>query len=347
MPFLIPAVAATVAGQVASAGARNDANAARQAGIQQFLNIHVPDIAEQQIELQHFQRTGQFSPKLQATFNQQGSKLNDIQVDPNTRQAQMNALAKMQDITANNGMDAQEKQQVQQVNNAANTNEKGQRDAIVQNAAQRGVGGSGAEFQAQLLASQSDANTAANQGMSAQSLASQRALQALAGTGAMAGTVRSQDYSQAANAATAQDSINRFNAANSQSVEGSNVGTQNAAQLYNQQQDQNTANMNTGLDNQSQMYNKGLYHQNYQDQLQRASGASGQYQAAGNQDNLNATQTGAMWSGIGKAITKGGAAYAQYNNNKKTAGEGEDNSDGNSSDSSAEAEPDKMSLTGT
>lgn len=304
-------------GNAQASGDRASANAARQQALQQFLSIHVPDPAQQKLIFQRYQQTGQLDPALERDFQQSQTQLASIQQDPSTRAAQMAALSKMSDISDSNGMDAQAKAQTQQAINQANTNAQGQRGAIVQNYAQRGVGGAGAELAAQLQASQGDANQAANVGLQASANSQQRALQAMASGASLAGTIGSQDYSKAAQAAQAQDAINRFNSANSQNVAGANTSRMNDAQKYNVTEGQNISNQNTGVSNTEQEKNQGLQQQKFNDQVILAQGASGQLGNVASGDTANANATANQWAGIGSAIGQAGGAYAQSANNKK------------------------------
>lgn len=323
MPAIIPA--AMVAGSVVSgamgsakAGADRDAaNAARQQAVQQFLDIHVPDPIQQAIILKHYQQTGTLTPELEQKFQQQQSELKNISLDPTGRSAELQALAKMQEVGNANGLDAQSRAKIQAAIDSTNSNEKSQRDAIVQNFAARGMGGSGAEMQAQLLASQADANRASQQGMQASADAEQRALQAMMNSSTIGSSVRSQDYTQAAEAAKAQDLINQFNTRNSQAVAGANTDRTNAANQFNLTNQQRIAEQNVGLDNQQETFNKGLIQQKYNNELSRASGASGQYSGVAQQANNNADRTAATWSGIGSAIAQGAGAVGQNMNNDK------------------------------
>lgn len=307
------ALGTAVVGGISASNKQDAATQAHQAALQQYLNIHVPDPAQQQLILQKYQQTGQLDPAMESAIQQQASAQTGISLDPTTRSAQMSALSQLSNITQNQGMDAQEKNQIQQGINAVNTNEQGQTGAILQNAAARGVGGSGASLAAQLEASQAGANNASQNAMGAQAQASQRALSALSQQGALAGSIHGQDYNQALNAANATDSINQFNARNQNAAMQANTQAKNQAQAYNIQEGQNIANQNTGLSNYQQQYNTGLQQQNFNNQMQLASGKANAEGGLANQYNANAAQTGQMWGGISGAL--GTAAGAVYKNN--------------------------------
>lgn len=332
MAVVLPA--AMIAGSLASSAIgsaqaqsqANAANAARQSAINQWLAVNVPDPRQQQIELQNYQVTGQLSPELETAFQQSQSGLSDISLDPTSRNAEVDALSKMQGLANNGGLDAQAEQQITQATNQANANERGQRGAIVQNAMARGMGqGGGSMLEAELQASQGDANQAAASGQAAAAAAQMRALQALQASSNMGATLNSQDYQQKANAAEAQDAINRFNTQNSQNVANSNVTNANAAQAANLANTQSVANANTGVANQQETANKALVQQQFNNESTKAAGASGQYAGAAAQANTNATNTANMWSGIGQSLSKGIGALGQYQNNKSSTSSTSDN----------------------
>ncbi len=310
----IGALGSAVAGGISSQNSTNAATAAKQAALQNYLNINVPDPATQQLILQQYKMTGQLSPEMEAAVDQQQTAQNGISLDPSTRAAQMQALSQLSNITSNQGMDNQEKNQIQQGINQVNTNEQGQTGAILQNAAARGIGGSGASLAAELEGAQAGANNASSNAMNAQAQASQRALSALSQQGSLASTVHGQDYNQALNAANATDAINQFNARNQQGVNATNTQATNQAQAYNVQEAQNIANQNTGLSNYQQQYNSQLQQQQYQNQMALASGEANAENGVANQYNTNAATTENMWDGISGGL--GTAAGAVYKNNQ-------------------------------
>jgi hypothetical protein len=323
MPWAVPlamvagSVISNVAGNNAASADRDAATAARQDAVKQWLSVNVPDPEQQRIELENYQVTGKLSPQLEQAFQQSDTGLKSISLDPSSRAAEMAALTKMQDIARNGGMDAESEQQIAQAVNKVNANEKGQREAIIENAAARGMGkGGGASIAAQLLASQAGADRAAESGMSAASSAQMRALQALSQSANLGATLNNQDYSQKAAAAEAQDAINRFNSQNSQNVANANVTNANAAQAANLANAQSVANANTGVHNQQEQFNKGLTQQFFNNQTAKAAGASGQYAGVAQNARQNATDTANQWSGIGQSLSQGLGAYGQYANNQ-------------------------------
>ncbi|GAC1606239.1 MAG: hypothetical protein NVS3B3_05920 [Aquirhabdus sp.] len=310
----VGSLGSAVIGGINAGKQQDQATAARQAALEQYLSVNVPDPAQQKLILEKYQMTGQLDPAMEQAINAGPSAQQSIALDPTTRAAQISALSRLSDISANQGMDSQEKNQIQQGINQVNTNEKGQTGAILQNAATRGVGGSGASLDAELESAQAGANNAASNTMNAQAMASQRALSAMGQQAAIGGSVHSQDYGQALNAANATDAINQFNARNQNSAMQANTQARNQAQAYNVQEGQNIANQNTGLSNYQQQYNTGLQQRQFDNQMSLASGKANAEAGVANQYNNNATNTANQWGNISGAL--GTAAGAVYKNSQ-------------------------------
>lgn len=140
-----------------------------------------------------------------------GTAYDDIQADPKLRAAQMAALQQLEERAAL-GLSATDRATLYEIEQDQLSTDRGARDAITGNMARRGTLGSGNELAAKLIAQQGAAGRATQRGMEVASM-SQRARE-----GAMrdllsgAGSVRGQDYQEAARRAEAADAIARFNA---------------------------------------------------------------------------------------------------------------------------------------
>lgn len=304
------------AGAVAANNAsKRSANLAQQ-GIDAFQGLGVPDIADQRVALQQLQSQGQLSPNLESAVGQGNTELGKVSDDPRLRQAQMDALSKLQQIGNDRGLDPQARQQLAAIQTSEDQAARGRRGAILQNAQARGVGGSGLELAAQLESDQGAANNQSTRDQGTAATAQQRALDALQQGNNIASGVRSQDYGENAQAAQAQDAINRFNASNQQNVQNTNVQNTNQAQAQNLAEKQRIADTNTGLGNSQQMYNKSLIQQQYDNQLNQARGVAGQ---AGVASNAAIAQGQAMQNslgGLGKTLV--GAGTTLYTNQPTT-----------------------------
>lgn len=301
-------------GQQAAAGAEAQAMQARQQALTNYLAVHVPDPAQQKAIYQKYMSTGQLDPQMEQAVNQEATRLASINLDPSSREAELNALTKLQQVSDAGGLDAQAKEKEYQAINTSNANEAGQQGAIMQNFAARGVGGSGAQLAAALSADQGSANRGATAGMQSASDAEQRALQALTQSGQIGATLNNQDYKQASDAAAAQDAINRFNTQNQQTVGNTNTGIFNTAQTTNLANSQNLANKNVDVTNKQTDQNIGAVQTGFENDLQKASGEANALNGVANQANTNAQTAANQWSNIGNAIGQGGAAIAKYSN---------------------------------
>lgn len=141
-----------------------------------------------------------------------------VKEDPATRAAQMQALAYLQNVGTQNGMDLQSQVAQREAMNAANQNDAANRAAVLNNMAMRGMRGGGAELAAQLSGAQSSAQANAMAGQRAAADARTRALQSMMGAGQLGGQVRGQDWSNATDRAAARDRIAQFNAQNARSA---------------------------------------------------------------------------------------------------------------------------------
>lgn len=201
-------------------------------------NYDIPEL--QDIDLETLKYIGNYNPELL-----KGTSLEKIAIDPSLKAAQMDALSSLQDIASQGGMTLQDKANLERMKMQVAEADKGRRDAIMQNMATRGMGGSGMELLANLQSSQAATNQAAQQGLDIAGMAQQRALDAMSRGGDLAGRLRGQDYEEQANLARAKDAINQFN-----------TQYMNQAQQQNLANQQNINNQNAAIKNQQTMQNQ-------------------------------------------------------------------------------------------
>lgn len=254
-----------------------------------------------------------------------------ISLDPATREAQMAALRSLQGI-ADEGMSSQQKLALAKIQADQAASDRGNQLAILQNAAQRGVAGSGLEMMNRMNAQQQSANNRNLQDLQIAAMGDQNKLAALQQIGSLGGNIRGADYEQQAAKAAAADAIAKFNAANTQSMNQFNAGAandlsrfnasaanqlnqyntgaMNAAQQGNLANKQNIMNQNVGQRNAAMDYNvKNLPQQQFTNQYNIAGAKSGafgkmadlsQQEAADNRKTMgNLIQLGATAAGYG------------------------------------------------
>lgn len=293
-----------VVGDIEAQGSMDQAQQAQQAALQGILNINTPTIAEEQVSPTNEAVAGTLNPNMQSTAQIGSNAMAGISTDPRLQQAQMQALSQLQQ-QGQSGFTSAQLAALQSANQQAAGQAQSANAATMQNMAARGMGGSGMELAARLSNSQNAANMANQQGNQLAGQAQQNALAATAASGQLGGQMQQTQFGQQSQVAAAQNAINQFNTANQQNVIGQNTTAQNAAQAANLANAQNVANTNTGIANQAQYYNKGLYQQQYQDQLGQAAAAAGQYNNNSNFYQNQAAQTQGMYAGIGSGIQSG------------------------------------------
>jgi hypothetical protein len=281
MPPAAAAAAVAVGGSLlggaaakdASRGYFNDAENEYRAALEAIKNLQIPDIEKQKLLLELPQIMGTYNPQAEQYFQQQQTEMGNIQVDPQLEQAQMAALQSLQQM-GQGGLTASEKAVLNQLRRENSGQEQARQGAILQNMAERGIGGSGLELAARLSSSQASADRASQESDRLAAMAQQRALESIQKAGNMAGEVRGQDFGEKSQIAKAKDVINQFNTANRQSLESRNVNALNEAQVRNLQEKQRVADQQTQLRNQQQAYNKELQQKQFDNELAKAKARS-------------------------------------------------------------------------
>lgn len=304
-------IASGIGSFLANSSANDRAAAAQSDAMQKWLALNVPDPAQQKVVLDKFVNQGQLDPILQTAIKQDPSAFNQVIANQGDQAAQTRALKQLEDVGNSGGLRLQDKEALQEAQLSGQAQERGQRNSIQSQMAQRGLGGSGFDVAAQLQGQQGNADRSAQSSLKVAADAQNRALQSIEGAGNMATQMRTQDYGEQAQKANAADRINQFNTQNAQNVNAANVGMQNRDQQTNLQNQQDVANKNTDTANKQQMYNSGLVQQQYQNQVQKLQGATGQSNNIAKTDQAGGQITGNTISNIGGAVA--GAANAQNN----------------------------------
>ena len=298
-----------------SYAAQNSANsqalALQKEMMQKWLDLNIPDPAEQKVVLQRYQQTGQLDPRLQKAIAQGKSSYDSITTDAGLKGAQNNALQQLEDIGSSGGLRLQDKAALQDALMKSQTSERNNRLGVAAEMARRGLSGSGFDVAARLQGQQTAQDQLANASLKTASDAQDRALQAIEGSGQLASQYRNQDYQQASQKAAAEDAINKFNTQNLRDVNAQNTGAENYAQQYNLAQQQRISDQNTQMANAEQMYNKGLIQQNYENQVQRLAGATGQSNAVAGTTQYGGKLLGNTISNLGKGASDAYSAGAK------------------------------------
>jgi Chaperone of endosialidase len=162
-------------------------------------------------------------------FMQQQTGLKNITTDPRSLAAAQDSLRQLNDVS-NKGYTAIERAATARVLGEMANRNQAQQAAIKSDLASRGQYGAGEELTARMLASQANANLAAQQGLDIEAQAAQRALQAIRDKGNLGMSMNQQEFGQEAQKASAQDTINAFNANLQNQINAANLAQQNTEQ---------------------------------------------------------------------------------------------------------------------
>lgn len=307
--FGFGALATGLIGAGESAAQREAAlNQAAQA-YNQYSNIGLPPDLSKQLALQQLKSQGILSPQLEQQIQQNPSLITNYQPNQQYLGAQQAALQSMlqrgqggltpSDIASYNQILGQNQQAIQ-----GNTN------ALMQQYAARGQGGSGAELAAELSGQQQGAQNLYNSGLQIGGQANQNALQAMSQAGQLGGQLSSQDFQIAQQKAAAQDAINRFNTQNALGVQNYNVGAQNAAQQANLQNSQRIADYNTLMGNQEQQREANAQQQYWNNLYNLAGSKANALLGQANLGMQNAAATGQAYTNVAAGVGKAGQAFS-------------------------------------
>jgi len=306
---LVAGGAGTVAGGLMGYLTRPDLSASTNSAKIQALTALLnrpPEIPE--IELQKYSTPealaylGNFTPEeLQATGLPAGV------INQAMRTKQLQALGGVEELSQT-GLSAIDRAALSEIQNEIAMQERGQRESILQNMAQRGLSGSGQELAAQLQSSQAASQLASQQGLQQAAQAQQARVNALSNLSNMATGIESTDFQRQAQKAQAQDVINQFNTQNRNVAKLRDLDLQQNLQTEFDRERNRIAQANTDLANKEIMQNQvnrplaqyGLQTQ-YTSALGQGIGGVGQTQT---QQQLANQQ--AMSQGLGTGLTVGG-----------------------------------------
>lgn len=282
------AIGTIIGGEIGRAESRSDQRNAKKYLKENrdiFRNIDVPTAESMQVNL------NEYDPAiLEGLSGIEGTSYDQIALDPATRNAQMQALARLQSIGDQGGMDSIDRARMSDILGQSASQARGAREAIQQNMRRRGVAGSGLEMVQQEMANQAAADQANRGGLQTAAEAQRRALEAIQGAGNLGGQIRAQDYGMESDRARARDAVTAFNAQNAQAVANRNVTRQN---------DVNAANTDTR--NKGMIYNKQQIQGNFENQLAKGAAQTGANRDLSGYHQGQADRTQQLRTGQGRA----------------------------------------------
>lgn len=246
---------------------------------------------------------GQLSPEQLQALEMPSAQT--VQDNGQGRAAQIKALQSLQQL-GQGGLNAQDRADLLQANNAAAQQNRGAQEAILSNQRARGVGGGGAELAARMAAQQAAANTASQNSNQIAANARQRALQAMQAAGITGSDLRNSDLNLASRNADIINAFNQANFVNKQQIANQNVANRNEAQGFNLSNAQNLSNSNVDTNNAFKQYNQqnqnALRQQTFSNDMAKLNGQAGAAGSAAQYQNANAAGQQAQNQGVGKAL---------------------------------------------
>lgn len=302
----IPVVTGII-GNLASSGDRGAAQNAYNQAVSELMAIGMPPDLSREVVMQQFQSAGVLTPELEQEIKLNESKLAQVQEDPTTREAQMQALQLLQQ--SGRGITPQDRLKFNEMRDQVQRDNEAKRQQIIQSFRQRGMGGSGAELASQLSQAQSSANQASLEGDRIAASSEQNALDAIARSGTLGGQIRGQDFDVTTTKARAEDELNRFNTQNQINRQTRNVGSTNQSRQYNLGNAQTIMNQNTAMNNAERQRQNEARRTFWQDQMNRAQVRAGGYNQQGAQADARANRTANQWVQGGTAVAGAINAY--------------------------------------
>lgn len=248
--------------------------------------------------------------------------MGDVAVDPQYKAQQLAQLSALQELRDKGGFNLTDKANLNQIQNQESAAVQAQKNAIMQNAKMRGMGGSGMELMAMLNANQGSANRQSQKDMEIAGMAQDRALQAGNSAAGLAGNMSNQDFQQQSAVAQARDAADQFNARMANDMSQFNNTQDLRAQTVNQQKSQGVNNARADAANNTQTMNQyTMPTANFGQKSTKASGVAnmGQAQADyyGKKADASQKAQGGLWGG---ALELGMSGLSKLGGGKAASG---------------------------
>lgn len=291
-------------GLLSSAFGSGGGGADYEKAISAIQGVRLPSAEEMRVQLQELVSAGEITPIQAENILQEASSFEKMELDPYTRAAQMRSLEQLQEIGEAEGLDPIAKAKMLEAREQMETSARGMREAGMQRAQERGIGGSGLELASQLLGDQAAAGRASRDATMAAAEAQRRSLEAITQSGQLGGQIRSQDYGQAADKAAAIDAINRFNTLTRQGTQEANIGRRTAADYANLAERQRLSDFNLQQENVNRQRNADLIQREFENRMAKQSALANIY---GQQAQAEAARKQGDRAFLGGLIGTGGA----------------------------------------
>lgn len=260
-----------------------------------------------QYQIQQMVVQGKITPEQAQVYLQNPSAFLAEQIPQTGTQAQEEEIANLLSDAEAGGISPQAEEAIQQTIGKLDTQEAGQRGAILNDAAARGALTGGETIAAEQEANQTDQASANQEGLSSAATAAELALQELTSAGSAGQALQGQENTQANTVAAAVDAINKFNAAQQEQTNQFNVSNDVAAQEANLANAQQVEEANVEAENAHRLQQSQLPAEQEAMAEQKAAAEAGVSEQGA---NLATEQGGQMAGLIGGAVGAAGEAGA-------------------------------------
>lgn len=233
-------------------------------------SVKVPTQSEMQYRLQRAVEVGELDPIQAQQILADPNMWDKVQAPPETKAAQYKVMERLGQIAEAGGLDAQARARLERIAAEEGMQERGAREAIMQQAAQQGRAGGGLDLAQRLIAQQGSAGRRSMRDTEVAAEAERRALEALMAQGQMAGQIRGQEVGEQERQAAARQAIQQFNVANMLGQQEANIGRRMVAQADKIQEARDVRDMNLQTAQTEQMRKADLPAQQFGMQMQKA-----------------------------------------------------------------------------
>ena len=308
---------ALIAGITGLAGGLLGQSAGRPTASQQALQqlaldvqgIAIPELYEQEVTIEDLLALNLISPDEAEAIKQDPSLLASFTMDKDVKAALDDALSTWQGLADSGGLSDTDKARLADIEQRQAIKERGAREAILQQAHQRGIGGSGLELAQQLISQQEAAGRRSMEGLDVAARAEQRALEALSRQEGLAKDMRGQDFAEAAKKAEAQDIINKFNVQDTRRVRDENIARKGQVDKANWENQQRIHEANVMRRQKEAERMAKLRQQKYENELAQAQAQAGIYKTGAEAEASQQEATSNIYGGtlgtVGTILNRG------------------------------------------
>lgn len=230
-------VASQIVGGMMASSAQKKAMAQEAALREAALGIanalKIPTAEAEKLVLQSPELVWEFIPEEEKAILLEGTKMSEIEVDPRLKQAEMEALEGLRERSTGGLTDA-DIAGFSQLRRKTAAEAEARDSRILQNMAERGILGSGAELASRQSSSQQAMLAQSEEAdRLAQSIA-QAKMQALGQLGTYSSGLREQEFGEQSQVASAEDIIAKFNALQQSETQQRNIAARNIAEQSKQ-----------------------------------------------------------------------------------------------------------------